>query len=85
LGTQDDGRRTRHAAVTLSGRDLIVDTATVAEYLGVDLESRTRGIVAESHNGVEVVMFPKLDHAQVFDDRSSRDSVIQMVKSRCES
>ncbi|RBR24273.1 uncharacterized protein FIESC28_02932 [Fusarium coffeatum] len=85
LGTQDDGRRTRHAAVTLSGRDLIVDTATVAEYLGVDLESRTRGVVAESHNGVEVVMFPTLDHAQVFDDRSSRDSVIQMVKSRCES
>ncbi|RGP71615.1 alpha beta hydrolase fold family [Fusarium longipes] len=78
LGTQDNGRHTRHAAVTLSGRDLIVDTAAVAEYLGVDLDSRTRSLVAESHNGVEVVMFPNLDHAQVFDDGPSRDSVIQM-------
>ncbi|CAF3453344.1 unnamed protein product [Fusarium graminearum] len=85
VGTQDDGRHTRHAAVALAGRDLIVDTAAVAEYLGVDLEMRTRSLVAESHNGVEVVMFPKLDHAQVFDDRTSRDSVIQMIKSRCES
>ncbi|CEI39646.1 hypothetical protein FVEN_g1932 [Fusarium venenatum] len=85
LGTQDDGRHTRHVAVTLAGRDLIVDTAAVAEYLGVDLESPTRRLIAESHNGVEVVMFPKLDHAQVFNDRPSRDSVIQMIKSRCES
>ncbi|KAF4418650.1 hypothetical protein F53441_14465 [Fusarium austroafricanum] len=85
LGTQSDGHHTRHVAVTLSGRDLIVDTAAVAEYLGVDLGAGSSGVVAESHNGVEVVMFPKLDHAQVFDDRSSRDSVIQMVRSRCES
>lgn len=85
LGTQSDGRHRRHAAVTLSGRDLIVDTAAVAEYLGVDLGARAGGVVAESHNGVEVVMFPKLDHAQVFDDIPSRDSAIQMIRSRCEN
>ncbi|KAI1029311.1 hypothetical protein LB504_010865 [Fusarium proliferatum] len=85
LGTQSDGHQARHVAVTLSGRDLIVDTTAVAEYLGVDLSSGRNGMVAESHNGVEVVMFPKLDHAQVFDDRVSRESVIQMVRSRCAS
>ncbi|KAF5586956.1 alpha beta hydrolase fold family [Fusarium subglutinans] len=69
LGTQSDGHPARHVAVTLSGRDLIVDTTAVAEYLGVDLGNGRSGMVAESHNGVEVVMFPKLDHAQVFDDR----------------
>ncbi|KAF4500638.1 alpha beta hydrolase fold family [Fusarium agapanthi] len=69
LGTQSDGHPARHVAVTLSGRDLIVDTTAVAEYLGVDLGNGRNGMVAESHNGVEVVMFPKLDHAQVFDDR----------------
>ncbi|KAF5239117.1 hypothetical protein FANTH_10066 [Fusarium anthophilum] len=85
LGTQSDGHPVRHVAVTLSGRDLIVDTTAVAEYLGVDLGNGRSGMVAESHNGVEVVMFPKLDHAQVFDDRVSRESVIQMVRSRCAS
>ncbi|KAF5539740.1 alpha beta hydrolase fold family [Fusarium napiforme] len=85
LGTQSDGHHARHVAVTLSGRDLIVDTTAVAEYLGVDLGIGRNGMVAESHNGVEVVMFPKLDHAQVFDDRLSRESVIQMVRSRCAS
>ncbi|KAF4437895.1 alpha beta hydrolase fold family [Fusarium acutatum] len=85
LGTQSDGLHARHVAVTLSCRDLIVDTTAVAEYLGVDLGTGRNGMVAESHNGVEVVMFPKLDHAQVFDDRVSRDSVIQMVRSRCAS
>ncbi|KAF5691086.1 hypothetical protein FDENT_3598 [Fusarium denticulatum] len=85
LGTQSDGHHARHVAVTLSGRDLIVDTTAVAEYLGVDLSIGRNGMVAESHNGVEVVMFPKLDHAQVFDDRVSRESVIQMVRSRCAS
>ncbi|KAF5543628.1 alpha beta hydrolase fold family [Fusarium mexicanum] len=85
LGTQSDGHPARHVAVTLSGRDLIVDTTAVAEYLGVDLGNGRSGVVAESHNGVEVVMFPKLDHAQVFDDRVSRESVIQMVRSRCAS
>ncbi|KAF5983011.1 hypothetical protein FBULB1_4026 [Fusarium bulbicola] len=85
LGTQSDGHPARHVAVTLSGRDLIVDTTAVAEYLGVDLGNGRSGMVAESHNGVEVVMFPKLDHAQVFDDRVSRESVIQMVRSRCAS
>ncbi|KAF5022570.1 hypothetical protein F66182_5403 [Fusarium sp. NRRL 66182] len=85
LGSRDDGRHERHVAVTLSGRDLIVDTAAVAEYLGVDLGARAGGVVAESHDGVEVVMFPKLDHAQVFDDPSSRDSVVQMIRSRCDN
>ncbi|KAF5690981.1 alpha beta hydrolase fold family [Fusarium circinatum] len=85
LGTQSDSHPARHVAVTLSGRDLIVDTTAVAEYLGVDLGNGRSGMVAESHNGVEVVMFPKLDHAQVFDDRVSRESVVQMVRSRCAS
>jgi pimeloyl-ACP methyl ester carboxylesterase len=54
-------------AVCLSGRDLIVDTAAVAHYL-------------EGTEGVEVVIFPQLDHAQVFDDAPSRQQVVQLIK-----
>ncbi|KAF5013460.1 hypothetical protein FDECE_536 [Fusarium decemcellulare] len=74
LTSQGDGGIKRNVAVTLSGRDLIVDIAAVAEYLEGD---------AEEHK-VEVAMFPKLDHAQVFDDTPSRESVVKMVRSRCE-
>ncbi|KAM5350599.1 hypothetical protein ACJ41O_007104 [Fusarium nematophilum] len=74
----------RTVAVCLSGRDLIVDTAAVAEYLEGNAEINADGVLTEESGGVEVVMFPKLDHAQVFDDTQSRRTVVQMIRSRCD-
>ncbi|KAF4977131.1 hypothetical protein FZEAL_6319 [Fusarium zealandicum] len=70
-----DGSLKRNVAVSLSGRDLIVDTAAVADYLGVG---------SGETGGVEVVSFPRLDHAQVFDDPPSRERVVKMIRSRCD-
>ncbi|KAI9152024.1 hypothetical protein HJFPF1_09244 [Paramyrothecium foliicola] len=75
LATEEDSRSGQpkegsKTAVCLSGRDLIVNTAAVAQYLdGVE--------------GVEAVIFPQLDHAQIFDDATSRQRVVQLVKSYC--
>ncbi|EGU73015.1 hypothetical protein FOPG_18784 [Fusarium oxysporum f. sp. conglutinans race 2 54008] len=74
----------RNVAVCLSGRDLIVDTAAVAEYLEGNAETDLEGVITEETGGVKVVMFPKLDHAQVFDDSPSRKSVVHMIRSRCD-
>ncbi|KFA54177.1 hypothetical protein S40293_06286 [Stachybotrys chartarum IBT 40293] len=60
----------RGAAVCLSGKDLIVDTAAVAEYLA-------------DQGGLEVVTFPHLDHAQAFDDVVARQRLVRLIGARC--
>lgn len=72
-------RGTRRVAVCLSGRDLIVDTAAVTQYLAA--EGRNRGCAGDSSTGIEVALFPDLDHAQVFDDPASFDRLIRLVKA----
>lgn len=68
----------RKAAVCLSGRDLIVDAAAVAEYLDIS------NVGAEGRGGrVEAIMFPHLDHAQVFDSPADRKRVVELVRSYC--
>ncbi|CAM1508562.1 Fc.00g054100.m01.CDS01 [Cosmosporella sp. VM-42] len=69
----------RKVAVTLSGRDLIVNTAAVAEYL----EGNSGADAEATDSGVEVLIFPKLDHAQVFDNPRERGRVIELIKSNC--
>jgi pimeloyl-ACP methyl ester carboxylesterase len=63
-----EGQAGAKIAVCLSGQDLIVDTAAVARYL-------------EGTEGVEAVIFPHLDHAQVFDDSANRHRVVQLIRS----
>ena len=74
----------RRVTVCLSGRDLIVDTPAVAQYL---LEAGGGGKRSSSTNNsttdIEVAIFPDLDHAQVFDDPASFDKVVRLVKSYC--
>ncbi|KAH7324367.1 hypothetical protein B0I35DRAFT_406183 [Stachybotrys elegans] len=67
----DVGREWK-AAVCLSGMDLIVDTEAVAQYLA-------------DVGGVQVILFPQLDHAQVFDDVSCRQRVVQLVRAQCDT
>ncbi|KAG5985463.1 hypothetical protein E4U55_000025 [Claviceps digitariae] len=77
----------RKVAVTLSGRDLIVDTASVATYLTSKPQFiLTDGAIGDpeeygqvSLNEVDVIVFPNLDHAQVFDCKYARDRVVQLI------
>lgn len=84
LSLEHAGTKThRKVVVCLSGLDLIVDTAAVAEYLGVDETDADE--VRDSRMGkVHVVQFPKLDHAQVFDDPTEWKRVAELVKSVCQ-
>ncbi|KAK4445554.1 hypothetical protein QBC34DRAFT_163122 [Podospora aff. communis PSN243] len=87
-----DGKR--KVAVCLAGKDLIVDTRTVARYL---LSEGDFGDVPEEDGfdtgvdwemsgpeGVEVLWFAGLDHAQVFEGRRSRERVAEVVTRYCE-
>ncbi|KAF7561453.1 hypothetical protein G7046_g2698 [Stylonectria norvegica] len=87
LSLKKSGRETdRKVAVCMSGRDLIVNTAAVAEYLTNDVEAEVAddGSSVES-GGVKVVLFPKLDHAQVFDEPADCKRVVELITSRCGS
>jgi pimeloyl-ACP methyl ester carboxylesterase len=85
---QGMGQDTWTVAVCLSGRDLIVDTASVTQYLTTRPEimgntqatdHMERGEGGNSDT-IEVVVFPHLDHAQVFDRKKERDRVIELVQ-----
>ncbi|ODA79540.1 hypothetical protein RJ55_05134 [Drechmeria coniospora] len=65
----------RRAAVCLAGRDLIVDVAEVLQYLKSNDQDST----------IEVLVFPHLDHAQIFDDPSARRRALDLVSSHCNS
>ena len=59
----------------LAGRDLIVDTAAVARHL--EAEGGGGG------GGIDVLMFPHKDHAQVFDDPVARRQIVDLVVAYC--
>ncbi|KFH40275.1 hypothetical protein ACRE_090660 [Hapsidospora chrysogenum ATCC 11550] len=65
----------RRVAVCLSGRDIIVPTAAVAQYLAAGADN--------SSASIEVVLFPDLDHAQVFDNPPSFDKLVRLVQAYC--
>lgn len=102
----------RKVAVCLGGRDLIVDTQTVAKYLArrgdirasdekeeesvearygqrnwestiVPKREKCRRYLAPS--GVEILWFPTLDHAQVFDAAADRHEVLNVIREYCTS
>lgn len=65
-----------NVTVFLGGRDLIVDTKTVAKYLSrpKDWAEETRGERDEAWRGdnLRVVWFDDLDHAQAFEGKATR-------------
>ncbi|KOS23325.1 hypothetical protein ESCO_006615 [Escovopsis weberi] len=73
------GRRV--VAVCLAGQDILVDTASVARYLAgqVPFDEQVNGHEA----GIKVIMFPTLDHAQVFDSPPECDQVVQLIRLYC--
>ena len=69
----------RRVAICLAGRDLIVDTGAVAQYLRTEDEHNTMN--GASGQSLEAVLFPELDHAQLFDDPASLDRAVRLVTS----
>jgi pimeloyl-ACP methyl ester carboxylesterase len=107
-GAPKNGKR--QVAVCLGGRDLIVDTHTVAKYLArrgdirnsdkseedavEALYGRRQGstlIIPKRQqckkylapSGVEILWFPTLDHAQVFDSLEDREQVLGVIREYC--
>ncbi|KAK4172081.1 hypothetical protein QBC36DRAFT_338695 [Triangularia setosa] len=87
-------KRGRRVAVVLSGRDLIVDTGTVAKYLACEEGDWTEsqddrwGTVGEmkkikTGDGIEILWFPELDHAQVFEQETDYKVVGEVVRRFC--
>ncbi|KAK4653850.1 hypothetical protein QC762_511350 [Podospora pseudocomata] len=96
----------RKVAVVLSGRDLIVDTGTVAKYLACEegdwtkekdhrwtttttttttTATATTDVQAKkihkTRDGIEIIWFPELDHAQVFEQKRDYQLVAEVVES----
>lgn len=99
-----DGRR---VTVSLSGRDLIVNTEAVGRYLADGATAKAEGNDMGSErrkekgfgpsdtkdawkdaewegNGLEILWFDHLDHAQVFDTKATRGRLIKVVRKYCE-
>lgn len=90
LGVKGEKNREegRNVTVVLSGKDLIVDTEAVGQYLiGASPEvwkSGEEATRAWKHrpwigHGLEVLWYEQLDHAQVFDFENTRLPVIKVI------
>jgi hypothetical protein len=77
----------RNVTVSFGGKDLIVDTEVVGAYIaGADKKSRETGSWKESvwkGEGLDLLWFRDLDHAQVFDRRTTRRSLVKVVGAYC--
>jgi len=86
LGAGRAGETKPHFAVSLAGRDQIVDTHTVWTYL-TDGAAEQQPVDPDacvqpsrwSGDGLEVLLFPKLDHATVFDARADRAPLLEVL------
>ncbi|KAK1254691.1 hypothetical protein MKX08_008686 [Trichoderma sp. CBMAI-0020] len=74
----------RKVAVCLAGKDILVGTSRVAQYLG---DAGMAGINQAGGTNrtaeVEVLMFPMLDHAQVFASSLHYERVCRVIRSYC--
>lgn len=74
----------RQVTVSLSGQDLIVDTAAVGQYLAANDDNmpaeddwRRREWTGQ---GLNILWFEDLDHAQVFDSCRHRHILVNVVR-----
>lgn len=76
-----------HVTVVLGGKDLIVDTEVVKAYLTENKSVRPQKGNSEEGlwkgDGLDVLWFPELDHAQVFDKKCTRLKLVNIVGSYC--
>jgi hypothetical protein len=87
IKTEKDQQEGRNVTVVLSGKDLIVDTQTVGQYLmgSSKLPTIDKEIAQPWKNmpwvgyGLELLWFEQLDHAQVFDFENTRRPIIRAI------
>lgn len=78
-----DDLQGRRVTVSLGGEDLIVNTNAVGHYLAQ--EDREEQASEEwkvrpwKGNGLDILWFEKLDHAQVFDSKQSYDMLVDVI------
>ena len=79
--------RGRRLAVSLGGRDLIVDTPTVRHYLSESKKEVEKDTFVQEkpRTGAhaDVLWFPHKDHAQVFDHLNDYGKLILLLKRYC--
>ena len=82
-----DDVRGHRLAVSMGGRDLIVDTPTVRRYLSDNKEEVEKNTVLreKSRTGAppDVLWFPHKDHAQVFDHLNDYGKLILLLRHYC--
>lgn len=72
----------RPVGVVLSGSDQIVDAEEVRGYLtGVGMDEMTVAGISKQweKDGLEVLFYPDLDHAMVFDTKDRRDLILDII------
>lgn len=78
----------RPTTVSLCGKDLIVDTESVGRYLaggedGHSSESQAWKHMEWSGEGLDLIWFHDLDHAQVFDKKQTYQILIDVIQEYC--
>ena len=77
----------RLVTVALSGQDLITNTKAVGHYLVHDRMDMSQDDSwkeqAWEGRGLDVLWFEKLDHAQVFDSKTNRRKLVDVVQAYC--
>ena len=74
------------ATVVLCGKDVIIDTEAVAQYLkGPSFPSKGDDWKAGSWKGagLDILWFQELDHGQVFDLQKHRDRLVKTTRAYC--
>ena len=78
----EDGRIVMPVAVSLAGRDQIVDAPAVHAYL-TGGEECTQGVAGApnrwAQDSLEVLYYPELDHATVFDTQQRRAPILEVL------
>ena len=78
--------KARLVTVVLCGKDVIIDTEAVAQYLkGPSIPSKGNDWKAEAWKGpgLDILWFQELDHAQVFDHKKHRDRILKATRAYC--
>ena len=75
-------------SVVLAGRDIVIDTKVIRAYLTGSEDAAIETSVWEDEgwrsDRLDVQWFPNLDHGQIFDDKTARSRLLQIVCRFCE-
>jgi hypothetical protein len=73
--------------VALAGRDSVIDTKAIRAYLlGSDnwtLETTDLMELGKKGDRLDVTWFQNMDHGQVFDEKRTRSSLVEIVRTFC--